>query len=232
MFKRRALLVFFLVCVSFANTPFPKLSQGLIHLTKQGSPYFLNGNFVLSSRDTLRIDPGVEVRMGAHAKLLLSGIIEVNGSKENPVKLYSADSSENWNGIHFLSTETPFSVHHLIVENAFRNTISQSSGLFERAQFVNNYYGLWISTSPKVILRACHFLRNRFALSVTSSAVFTEELSVEKNVFGLYQEGSPGVKGSLVGVRDNLEADIRTGSVASGKERVPLSVWQRVESSF
>lgn len=234
--KFGGLLIFlflcFIVSVS-ARTPFPMKPNGATYfLKKSESPYLLEDNFVLAAKDTLKIEAGVVVQMGSLAKMLLNGTTEISGTSVNPVQFIPSDSSESWNGVHFISTTTPFSVKYLVLEKAFRNTVSHADGIFEGTQFIDNYYGVRVNASPKVIFKDCLFERNRFALSVASSKIEVENLSIRRNVFGLYLEGGVEFVGSQAGIVENMEADIRHGSVAGGKERVPLSVWQRVETAF
>lgn len=229
---KRLLLLALLATLAFAESKFPAAKNGVILLKADESPYALRENFALPNADTLRVEPGVTILMGPYAKLLLNGAVEILGTEKQPVKMLAADTLESWNGIHFISSESPFLVKHLIVENAFRNTISQTSGIFENSNFIDNYYGLWIYSSQLVVLKNCKFTRNRFALSVASSTVTAENLSASKNVFGLYLEGNSKFNGSKAGIKDNMEADVREGSVAGGKDKVPLSVWQRVEAAF
>ncbi len=232
--KRWMIVLATFVVAVFAvdKTPFPTVAKGVLELKRLESPYYLDENVILSAKDTLRIEGGVEVQMGAYAKLMISGAAEISGTEKEPVRFVAADSNESWNGIHFISSSVPVSVQHLIVEQAFRNTLSQSGGVFENAKFIDNYYGLWVYDSSPVVLRNCSFSRNRFALYLVSSNVESENVSIRKNVFGLFLEGKSKFSGSKVGIKENMEADVREGSVASGKERVPLSVWQRVETMF
>ncbi|MBO5949187.1 MAG: hypothetical protein UHC59_09430 [Fibrobacteraceae bacterium] len=218
--------------IAFASTPFPLKSKGNVVLQKSKSPYLLEDNFVLGASDTLKIEAGVTVKMGSLAKLLLNGTTEISGTVDFPVRFIPVDSTESWNGIHFIATSSPFSVKYLVLEKAFRNTVSNAEGVFENTTFIDNYYGVRIQSSPLTLLRNCSFERNRFAISVASSTIDAQNLSVRKNVFGLYLEGQVDFRGSKEGIVDNLEDDVRYGSVASGKERVPLSVWQRVETAF
>ena len=225
------LLTLFFVCSCFAESAFPKVQGNLLHLKKENSPYVLNETFLLAKKDTLKIDAGVEVRMGSFAKLLINGTAFILGNTKEPVRFVALDSLESWNGIHFLSGNNPFTIKNLIVEKAFRNTISETGGVIENSKFIDNYYGLWIYSSL-VVLKNCSFERNRFAISANASTISSENLSVTKNIFGLFLEGNSKFEGSENGIRENMESDIREGSVATNKERIPLSVWKRLEASF
>lgn len=218
--------------LALAESPFPQAKGGTFHLKAAESPYFLGENAVISAQDTLRIDAGVDVRMGPYAKLLVNGVAEIEGSEAGPVRFMPADSGESWNGVHFIATSKPFSVSHLLIEGAFRNTVSSSSGLFENSKFVDNYHGLKLYSSEEVMLKGCEFTRNRFAISATASTILAERVSVAGNVFGVVLEGDSKFLGSRAGISENLEADFRDASLEEGDGRIPFSVWQRLETAF
>lgn len=214
--------------------PFPQVENGKVSLTEKDSPYILEQGVVLSSADTFEVEPGVTVMMGEYAKLMLRGPVRIYGSESKPVVFKSADSSESWNGVHFVSNNKPFEVKNLVVENAFRNTVFRARGIFENVKFVNNYYGLWIDEVPEIFLSHCEFSRNRFAISVRASKVMSAETNVTNNVYGLYIEAGGDFNGDLALVKDNLEADVRKegSEMASQGKRVSRHVWQRIETGF
>lgn len=214
--------------------PFPQVENGKVHLKEQDSPYILEQGVVLTSSDTLVADAGVTVLMGEYAKLMLRGPVSIAGTESKPVTFRSADSSESWNGVHFISGSKPFEVKYLQVENAFRNTVFRSRGIFENVKFVNNYYGLWVDDSPEVFLSRCSFSRNRFALSVRAGKVLAAETKIANNVYGLYLEAGGVFDGDKGLIKNNLETDVRKESeeLAGQGKRVSRSVWQRIETGF
>lgn len=230
-----AYLTCFLVALSFAGeTPFPTLENGSVRLEAKDSPYVLEQGMVFSSTDTLFVEPGVTVLMGEYAKLTFRGPVKIVGSETAPVVFKSLESSESWNGVHFISSNKPFEIKYFVVENAFRNTVFRTRGIFENVRFVNNYYGLWVDDVPEVFLSHCEFTRNRFALSVRAGRVMAAETQVSNNVYGLYLEAGGNFEGDKSLIKNNLEADIRKESdnlVGSGK-RVSRNVWQRIETGF
>jgi hypothetical protein len=126
--------------------------------------------------------------MSGYAKLLLRGSVQILGTPQKPVAFRNADTSESWNGIHLATGPRYFLIRNVLIEDAFRNTVTQSAGLFENVHFVNNYYGLWVESSPKAELVGCSFKRNRFALSVGTGSVYFKNTEIRDNVFGLYLE--------------------------------------------
>ena len=222
------------VALFASEKPFPHPENGSIRLTEQDSPYILEQGVVVTSTDTLYIEPGVTVLMGEYAKLTLRGSIHILGTEAKPVVFRSADSSGSWNGIHFVSTNRPFEVKNFVVQNAFRNTVFRSRGIFENVKFVNNYYGLWVDDVPEVFLARCDFVRNRFALSVRAGKVMSADTKISENVYGLYLEAGGNYNGDMSAIKDNLESDVRKESeeMAGAGKRVSRSIWQRIETGF
>jgi hypothetical protein len=239
MFPRGSRQVFcsalLLAVVSLASEmPFPHPENGNIRLTEKDSPYILEQGVVVTSTDTLYVEPGVVVHMGEYAKLTLRGSVHILGTEAKPVVFRSADSSGSWNGIHFVSTNRPFEVKNFVVQNAFRNTVFRSRGIFENVKFVNNYYGLWVDDVPEVFLARCDFVRNRFALSIRAGKVISADSKITENVYWLYLEAGGNYNGDLSAIKGNLESNVRKESeeMAGAGKRVSRSVWQRIETGF
>lgn len=230
-------LSFSIAVAAFAfagEMPFPQVENGKVQLLEKDSPYILEQGVVLSSNDTFEVEPGVTVLMGEYAKLMLRGPVKILGTESKPIVFCSADSSESWNGVHFVSSSKPFEVKNMQIENAFRNTVFRARGIFENVKFINNYYGLWIDDAPEVFLSRCEFSRNRFAVSVRASKVLAADTKVNNNVYGLYLEEGGIYDGDLALIKGNLETDVRKENeeMASQGKRVSRSVWQRIETGF
>jgi hypothetical protein len=214
--------------------PFPPIENGKVKLVVADSPYLLEQGAVFSAKDTLEIEPGVTVLMGEYAKLMFRGAVKIIGTEAAPVVFRSADSVKSWNGVHFVSANRPFEIKNLIIENAFRNTVFRSKGIFENVKFVNNYYGLWIDDVPEVFLAHCEFIRNRYALSVRAGQVMSTETVISNNVYGLYLEPGGKFDGDKGLIKDNLEADVRNEAeeMAAQGKRVNRNIWHRIETAF
>lgn len=217
-----------------AEMPFPAIENGKAMLVEAESPYILEQGMVFSANDTLVVEPGVTVLMGEYAKLMLRGSVKIVGSEAKPVVFRSADSSGSWNGLHFVSSNRPFEIKNLVVENAFRNTVFRSKGIFENVKFINNYYGLWVDDVPEIFLSRCEFVRNRFALSVRAGRVLSADTKISNNVYGLYLEAGGNYEGEQSLINNNLEADVRKESddLSKSGKRVSRSIWQRIETGF
>lgn len=230
-----ALTALLLAVVAFAGEmPFPQPENGVVRLSEKNSPYILEQGMVVPANDTLVVEPGVTVLMGEYAKLTLRGPVHIVGTEAKPIVFRSADSSESWNGIHFVSSNRPFEVKNFVVENAFRNTVFRSRGIFENVKFVNNYYGLWVDDVPEVFLARCDFVRNRFALTIRAGKVLSADTKISGNVYGLYLEAGGDYKGDLSAIKENLESDVRKESdeLTGAGKRVSRSVWHRIETGF
>lgn len=214
--------------------PFPAIENGKVKLVEADSPYILEQGMVFSASDTLVVEPGVTVMMGEHAKLMLRGSVKIVGTEDKPVVFRSVDSTGSWNGLHFVSSNRPFEIKNLVVENAFRNTAFRSKGIFENVKFVNNYYGLWVDDVPEIFLSRCEFVRNRFALSIRAGRVLSADTKISNNVYGLYLEAGGKFEGDQSAIKNNLEADIRKESddLSKSGKRVTRNVWQRIETAF
>jgi len=230
--KLLVLLAWGAIC-GFADTPMPSM-RGKVVLRAAKSPYIQESNLVLGALDTLVVEPGVTVRMKGYVRLYLRGHVEIRGTKAKPVRFLSADSQDTWVGIHFATGERPFLVEHLVVENAFRNSVSSSQGAFINSRFVNNYYGLWVESSPLLVISSSEFTRNRFALSIGSGAVKIEKCKLHGNVYGLNLEKGSRIEGDLSQSKDNAEADVRdeAAELSGKKNRLARHLWRKIESGF
>lgn len=216
-----------------AETPLPRL-QGKVVLKAEHSPYVMENNAVLGALDTLVVQPGVTLKVKGYSRLLLRGVVEIRGTQKRPVRFVAYDTSDSWIGLHFATGERPFVVEHLIVENAFRNTVSSSVGAFVSSHFVNNYYGLWVESSPSLLIGKSNFARNRYALSVGSGSVKLMGSSLKSNVYGIFIEKGAHLEGDLAQASDNAEADVRdeTSEIAGNKAKLSRSLWRKVEAAF
>lgn len=218
---------------AWSDTPLPAL-RGKVVLRAAQSPYVQDGNSVLGALDTLIVEPGVVVRMKGYVRMTLRGTVEIHGSAKKPVRFQSYDPQDSWVGVFFATGNRPFIVENLFIENAFRNSVSSSQGFFISSHFVNNYYGLWVESSPLVQLSGCEMTRNRFALAVGSGSVKLEKSVLTGNVYGLYIEKGARIEGDLSQASGNAEADLRDESaeLAGKKNKLQKSLWRRVESGF
>ncbi len=235
MKKSRAILFFFVYSTAlFASTALERF-EGKVTLKASGSPYLVTSSLVLSSQDTLIIEPGVELLVQGYRKLLLRGVVKIKGTLKKPVRMASADSNESWVGLHISTGNNPVEIQGLQVENAFRNIVSASKGKISQSQFVGNYYGLWVEKSPEMFLKECEFRENRFGVSVADGVLSLSKSQIHDNVFGAWLDRDASVVGQGNLIQSNQTADISAPSDSTRQgnaARFPKGTLQTVESQF
>lgn len=88
--KKLLAALFFLISVqSFAQTYVSgNITQNTVW-TKAGSPYVLSGNVGVPSAYVLTVEPGVRIERYADNQILINGTLQMNGSEEDSIALYS-----------------------------------------------------------------------------------------------------------------------------------------------
>ena len=77
-----------------------KLGSDMLHWTKQNSPYIVTGDTQVKEGSELTIDAGVIVQFTGNYYLSVRGVINAQGTKENPIIfVQSGDNLRSWNGI-------------------------------------------------------------------------------------------------------------------------------------
>jgi len=77
-----------------------KLGTNMLHWTKENSPYIVTGDTQVKEGTELTIDAGVIVQFTGNYYLSVRGVINAQGTKENPIVfVQSGDNLSNWNGI-------------------------------------------------------------------------------------------------------------------------------------
>ena len=72
---------------------------------KQNSPYLIDGEIKIPRRKKLIIEPGVKVIFTGHYKLIVNGILEAKGAKQDSIYFSPSDTSVGWHGIRFIEAE-------------------------------------------------------------------------------------------------------------------------------
>lgn len=95
-----------LLCAGLAEADTTWVAEGDVRglWSSAGSPYMVRGHLQIVARDTLQIEPGVEVLFTGQFRLYVYGVLSVNGTREFPVRLTSDPETnpEGWGGIRFL----------------------------------------------------------------------------------------------------------------------------------
>lgn len=230
------ILRFMLSCTVFAHaaTELVKL-EGHVFLRAAQSPYLVNRSLVLSMKDTLTVEPGVEIRIQGYQKVILRGAVQIAGTAKKPVRILAADSSESWVGLHLSPGNNRTEIRGLEVHNAFRNTFRGVQGVISGSTFSNNYYALWIEESPSLQITDCRIEANRYGLTVSSDSLRLEKTTITQNVFGVWLEGSARISPLTNQIQQNQEANLSTPSDSSRQTasgRISKHALQMVEARF
>ncbi|MDA3842877.1 MAG: CotH kinase family protein [Candidatus Kapabacteria bacterium] len=87
-------------------------------LSEEDSPYRMNCNVVVSSDVTLTINPGVIIDVGGNYVLTVNGVINVNGSEDEPVEMRPVPGTDKWKGLEIIDYSLPSELNHLHINNA------------------------------------------------------------------------------------------------------------------
>ena len=117
-----------------------------LHLTLEGSPYLLSGDLTVPAGRTLRIDPGVELRvtpaadlMGAgddyrQTELRVAGVLWAAGTRDAPIHMYSdraVPARGDWQGLVTLEESQGSLLSNLLVEHTIYPLRHRSTGTLE-----------------------------------------------------------------------------------------------------
>ena len=82
-----------------------------------GNPYNINGEIEIPVDSTLSVGPGVEIIFQGHYQLVVRGLLEANGSVEDPILFDAADSETGWRGIRFLNAQDSSHLAHCTIQH-------------------------------------------------------------------------------------------------------------------
>lgn len=89
-------------------------------------PYVIYNDFLVEKGVTLTINPGVKIYNHINSTIYVAGTINIDGTVDNPVVLQGdrygeaySDVSNQWNGIHLLSTSINNKIQGAIIKNGF-----------------------------------------------------------------------------------------------------------------
>jgi hypothetical protein len=103
-----------------SNCILPDLISENMTLGISCSPYFSNGDILITENAIVTVDPGVEIRMSEGANIFVEGTMNVNGTAQSGVliKINPADYPGSWGVISFKNTSEPSSLSFLCIEDA------------------------------------------------------------------------------------------------------------------
>jgi len=99
----------------------PEVIAGEMTLSADCSPYLVQGDVLIMEHATLRIDPGVEIRMPGGGNMFVHGVLEALGTNEAPVvfRLNPHEAGGRWGGLVFRNTTGTSTLRHVTVEDAW-----------------------------------------------------------------------------------------------------------------
>jgi parallel beta-helix repeat protein len=105
--KYCGLLSLLLLFLSFQTLPQTHIPSGNVNgkWLKQNSPYYIDGEIKIPRGKKLIIEPGVKVIFTGHHKLIVNGILEAKGTKQDSIYFFPSDTSIGWHGIRFIEAE-------------------------------------------------------------------------------------------------------------------------------
>jgi len=74
-------------------------------MAKQNSPYYVDGEIKIPRGKKLVIEAGVKIIFTGHHKLIVNGILEAKGTKNDSIYFFPSDTSVGWHGIRFIEAE-------------------------------------------------------------------------------------------------------------------------------
>ncbi|MDP8238132.1 MAG: right-handed parallel beta-helix repeat-containing protein [Candidatus Hatepunaea meridiana] len=92
---------------------------------EEGSPYIIENQVHIRERDSLRIEPGVEVRSGNYP-FLIYGILTANGEEGDSIR-FRPVGQDGWQGLRFLNTRGQCQLDYCVITNG--STIGEQGGL-------------------------------------------------------------------------------------------------------
>lgn len=89
-------------------------------LTSINSPYEVTDNLIINSDIKLTIEAGTEIHIADSKNIVINGILEVNGNKNNPVIFKSINESKQngWGSLYFFNSTGESKITHLQIENS------------------------------------------------------------------------------------------------------------------
>jgi len=83
--------------------------------TEEDGPYILSADTTVQEGSELRIEPGTVVFAGEAVRLIVKGVLTVDGTEEKPARITTAERDKMWGGI-FVDADASASLRHLAIE--------------------------------------------------------------------------------------------------------------------
>ncbi len=124
-----------------------------LNLSRENGPYFLD-NYTLPAGATLRMDAGTEINLPAHGGFVVNGILEINGSAEDPVVFQPVPSSTVWGNIIFTGADV--NIQYANFSRGNYETIIKNHGalFFVSSTAVLDHVLMWNNRDPGISINA------------------------------------------------------------------------------
>jgi hypothetical protein len=161
--------------------PVSRFSEQVTVWDAEHSPVVLRGDVVVERNATLTIEPGVEVRGGRHAALIIKGVLRADGSIDQPVVFRPNAPDRLWDGIRFIGTggvrqpDARSSLSHAVVRGA-RTAVAATydSPRITDTTFIRNGRGInLVMPRADLEIEGIRVLRNGIGVSGSTSSTVT-----------------------------------------------------------
>ncbi len=100
-----------------STTDFPCLITSDTRFTKDNSPYAINCNVEVKPSANLTIERGVDIVFKGDYQLKIRGSLQVNGTKDEPVRFIPDSFTPKWQNIYFHYTTDKCTLKNAIIDN-------------------------------------------------------------------------------------------------------------------
>jgi signal transduction histidine kinase/DNA-binding NarL/FixJ family response regulator len=101
---------------------------------KQNSPYYIDGEIKIPRGKKLIIEPGVEIIFTGHHKLIVNGILEAKGTRQDSIYFFPSDTSVGWHGIRFIEAEDFSTLEYCVLRNGKTKSLPLEDNYYEKCK--------------------------------------------------------------------------------------------------
>jgi parallel beta-helix repeat protein len=167
-------------------------------LSAEKSPYFIQNSLIVLEGNTLRINPGVEIRFTANSQLKIEGSLSAIGEKGKRIIFAASDTAKGWGGINSSGASLILKCCDVISANS---TIDGAIRAFEGPQ------------SGKIAIDSCLIIHAGNAINLYSNATtvsITNTVMNDCGQNGIFAANSSNSEYDSIIIQNNL-IDSSTG---------------------